>query len=130
MNGENSRWKKIADDVAAALGARPRSDRELLARLDAVQGQDLSEEEVEGMLEKIRSGGSGCSGEKRPRVVDWAAGRPGSIGNLALALFRDEGDRDPEVDALVEELRREALEGEDEGKTKLDPNPDTEEKRD
>ena len=119
MTERNERiWQKISADLQKAMGFRPLSDEQIEEILEAVDEGPLSEKEIEKMVRAVTQGKKRKRRERKDILgLEWLKKNIdidlNLVGNeMSLALNRNLEEEDPEVDNLVNQLRKKVLDEE------------------
>jgi hypothetical protein len=109
MNGKADKfWTDAAANLRRAKRLHALTPEEAQAQLDAAQEVPLSEEEIESVIDAATSGEL-TTWTPTPHL-DWAEDfDTAAVADDVLQLNRNRGEEDPEVEQLLDELRREAL---------------------
>lgn len=102
-------WDDLAPGFRKVLGLRPLTHEEARkAHADAPEA-DITEEEIDCLLETARTDiPKECPSAGEAQEVE-----PNPISEDVYQLHRNEGDEDAEVDDLLDQQRREALDDDD-----------------
>ena len=114
MDKEKEFWDRIKGGLAEELGLSMPSDKQLEEIAASIEVEPLGNEEIEQIL----SGGGRKSARERIPNKEREVSRPMIPPNMiaremALALNRNRGAREPDVDDKVAKLRAEALKKDD-----------------
>ena len=111
MNPEPERiWKNLAAKIQRAEAFHNMRPEEAEAELRDAPDKPLSDAEIDAIVDTVTSGELAVW-EPTPSL-DWLDGiDTKGVSEDVLQLNRNAGDADPDTDALIEELRRKALEG-------------------
>jgi len=114
-NDMDAFWEEVAPELERALGFSPFSLEEADARLAKGLRVPLTEQEIESMV-AYATGKTAHLPEHRSVVSDSDLSEADAefLEPELLALYRNQGDEDPDVDAEIERMGREALDEEDE----------------
>ncbi|AMV17409.1 hypothetical protein [Planctomyces sp. SH-PL14] len=103
----DSFWNEIAPKYRKLKGYCPMTPEEADAAYDAAPEIPMSPEEIERIVDAVVTGERP---EFDPEVREWSPeAELADVEEDMLAVFREEGEADPETDAKEEELRKRML---------------------
>ena len=109
MNSDADRfWQGVAKRLRRAKGFSVPTPEEAEAELDAAEEDPLTEEQIDAMVQAANSGEI-QSYTPMPDLSWLGAESDEYADEELLVLNRNRGEDDEEIDALLEEQRREAL---------------------
>ena len=110
MNHETDKfWQKAAKDLARRLGHAPLTPEEAQREFDSLPDAQLPDNEIDSIIDQVTSGEL-TVWTPTPTEDDAPGFDCEAIDEDVLQLNRNEGQADAETDALLNELRRTALE--------------------
>lgn len=103
----DSFWDEIAPKYRKIKGYCPMTPEEADAAYDAAPEIPMSPEEIERIVDAVVTGEPP---DFDPKVPEWSPeAELADVEEDMLAVFREEGEADPETDAKEEELRKRML---------------------
>lgn len=115
MTDHMKQWPEIAAKLRRALGLAPPTPEEADAEMAQAEEAPMTEEEIDRIVNAATSG-TGCPIDEELEVdYSWLNSvETETVSEEMLVLNRNAGEEDPEVKKRLEDLRKKALEDDDE----------------
>lgn len=103
----DSFWNEIAPKYRKLKGFCPMTPEEADAAYDAAPVVPMTAEEIQRIVDGVVAGETP---EWEPEIIEWSPNENlEAVKDEMLAVYREEGEADPETDAKEEELRKRML---------------------
>lgn len=113
MSSDTPKWNDVAERLRRAMGLCPPTPNEADQAIANADEVPMSEDEVRDIVSEVTKGKA--QNHSFHPDHSWTEGiDTNAVNDDMLVMNRNPGDEDDEVDKMVEELRREALEDDEE----------------